>query len=563
MRTLLVLTTPALVACNSTGGARSTPDALGDSDQAHYTLVITHANVLGSASDAVAVAGSTIAAIGASDALAASCTGTCQLIDARGGYVIPGFHDSHAHIETAADFETELQVSGSNVAAIQQAVHQYALSNPVTSKPWILGYGWSLAGFTTWPTASMLDAAALRPVALTDTTLHNVWANTAAMTAAGIDANGTKTPDPAGGKIVRDTSGNPTGVFLDAAAQLIVRAEPAPSDAELQSYILAGHAESIQAGYTAIEGPVPLAVAKAYAELDASGKLSQRVFLWAPLDAVASSDTLQPWLDFAQSLPPGGRVHLAAFKGFVDGVFASRTAALLAPYADDASSSGTLRYSQGTLNARVLAANQAGYPVALHAIGDAAVRQALDAYEASAAQLGMTPHNRIEHASAIAPSDVPRFAQLGIAASMQPTFMYYPSLATATFADRLGTARLSEAFVWHSLLASGALLVFGTDYPAGATSEDPIMGMYCAVRREFVDGTPFATSEAIDAQSALDAYTINPARLHGLDSSLGKIEVGYQADLDVFAIDPREAAARSLSTNPPLAVVIAGVTQPL
>jgi predicted amidohydrolase YtcJ len=526
--------------------------------------VIKHASIVGSPdADAVAIAGTQIAAIGTTSALLAGCGGSCQQLDAGGGTLVPGFHDAHAHLETAADLDDQLRVSGSNATAIQQAVAAYAQANPASTKPWILGFGWYLPGFTVPPTAATLDAAATRPVALTDTTLHNLWVNTAAMTAAGIDAGGTTTPDPPGGTIVRDGSGKPTGVFLDAAAQLIVRAQPAPSDAEIASYILAAQSESIQAGYTAMEGPVSLEVAKVYAQLDAAGKLAQRVYLWAPLDAVASPATLQPWLDFASALPAGGHVHLAAFKGFVDGVFASRTAALLAPYADAPATSGELRYSQATLDARVIAANQAGYPVALHAIGDAAVRQALDAFAAASAQLGTTPQNRIEHASAIAPADVPRFAQLHVAASMQPTFMFYPSLATAVYAQRLGTARLSEAFVWHSLLASSALVVFGTDYPAGAIAEDPITGMFCAVRRELGDGTPFEPGEAIDAQSALDAYTINPAKLLGTDGSLGKIAVGYEADLDVFAVDPRDAAAHSLATNPPRVVVIAGVVQPL
>jgi predicted amidohydrolase YtcJ len=562
---LLALTLP-LLACGSSGGSTPGADSGSDGTAASYTLVIAHANIVGSANasaDAVAVAGATIAAIGSSADLMASCTGPCQLIDAQGGYLLPGFHDSHAHLERAADLDSGVQVSGSDPATIQQAVHTYALANSPSTRPWIIGFGWSIAGFTTLPSAATLDAAASRPVVLTDTSLHNVWVNTAAMTAAGIDANGTHTPDPSGGHIVRDATGKATGVFLDAASALVTRVEPAETDAQIQDYILTSQAESVHAGYTAMEGgPISLDVAKAYAELDAAGKLSQRVFLWAPLDAAASADTLQPWLDFASSLPPGSRVHLAAFKGLVDGIFGSRTAALLAPYADDPSTSGQVSYSPAALAARVIAANRAGYPVALHAIGDAAVKASLDAYEAAKTQLGTTPRNRVEHVSAIQAADIPRFAQLGVAASVQPTFMYYGSLSTAVFAQRLGTARLSEAFPWHSLQAAGTLLVFGTDYPVGALGEDPITGMYCAVKRTFIDGTPFTPSEAIDAQSALDAYTLNPAKLQGLDSSLGKIEVGYLADLDLFALDPREAAARSLATNPPLAVVIAGVPQP-
>jgi predicted amidohydrolase YtcJ len=154
--------------------------------------------------------------------------------------------------------------------------------------------------------------------------------------------------------------------------------------------------------------------------------------------------------------------------------------------------------------------------------------------------------------------DIPRFGQLAVVASVQPWFMYYPSQASAVFLARLGAERGDRAFPWHSLSASGATLVFGTDFPVGGIGEDPILDMFCAIRRQFADGTDWQPQERVDAELALAAYTANPARIIGWGDRLGRIAVGYQADLVVLDRDPRLAAAGALSSNPIRSLMIAG-----
>jgi hypothetical protein len=194
----------------------------------------------------------------------------------HGGFVAPGFHDAHVHPPIAAAQANDVVVSGSSTAKIVAAVSAYATANP--ARPWITGHGWALAGFgTAPPTRADLDGVPTkRSIALRDSTLHNVWASSAAIAAAKITA---ATMDPLGGRIVRDARGEPTGLFLDEAAELVFHAEPAPTDAEIRKSLLVEQKKSLEAGYTAVHGgPVSAHYAAAYAALDGAGDLAQRVF---------------------------------------------------------------------------------------------------------------------------------------------------------------------------------------------------------------------------------------------------------------------------------------------
>jgi predicted amidohydrolase YtcJ len=524
-----------------------------------FTLVITNAKVYADDAkylDAVAINGATIASIGVSAELAARCVAPCSVVDANNGFLMPGFHDSHVHLAHAGQEAQELTVTGASLPAIQAAVRAWSLEHP--DDTWIQGSGWNAARFSELPTAQDLDAAESgRPVVLRDHGGHNFWVNTRALAAAGITA---ATPDPPRGRILKDPrTGNPTGILEDSAEGLILKIIPPPTDAELQAYVLKGQALGLAAGCTSSQGSLsgftdPLAAAKTYVNLDASGRLKQRTFLWAPLD----ENQIAAWASFANGLAKDSRVQVVAFKGFLDGVVGSRSAALLAPYADDPSTSGNLYMDVDALTPLVVAANQAGFPVALHAIGDRAVRTALDAYERAAKQLGSTGIvNRIEHATIVDPADVPRFAALGVAASIQPSFLYgFEDENDFSYLRRVGQARSGSVFPWRSLKAAGATLSFGSDMPAGSTY-DPVSGLYTAIFRRFLGGDAFTPDEVLDPTTSMNAYTVGPALLAGVQDRLGKIAPGYLADLVVLDHDPT-TGAKSLVDDPVRRMWIAG-----
>lgn len=526
--------------------------------------VIVNANLVGTlarpyvgifsflASDSVAIKDGKIAAVGGTDSLRRSCLGSCRLVDAKQGFLLPGFHDAHSHPISGGEGYFQVQVKGSSLPEIQEAVKEYAKANP--SAPWIVGRGWVAAEFgKTPPSRRDLDVAERkRPVVLLDSDGHQLWVNSAAIEAAGVSRS---TRDPEGGTVVRERDGYPAGVFLENATSLIYARMPSDTDEDRKKYILKGEEVGLTAGFTAQQGgPLGFSTMQAYADLDAQGKLSQRAYLWASIDE--SEHQFKRIVDFDKSLPRAGLVRVSAFKGFVDGVIGSYTAAMLAPYSDHPGTEGEPAYSQAELDRLVIRANRAGYPAVLHAIGDRGVRMALDAFEASKRELRHSLVNRVEHIESLDPSDAKRFAKLGVAASMQPSHYVFDTAAESYYPPRLGPERIRHSFAWKEIASAGALLVFGTDYPVVAM--DPIEGMNCAIHRTHVDGAPFETHQKIDGVTALDAFTWNPAKSIGEGGRLGRISVGYDADLVLFAEDPREGVAKEVEENPARLVMVRG-----
>ncbi len=546
----------ALAAAPSCGGA---PPPSASAQAAHalgpLDVVITHARVYGAAAgiDAVAIRGSKIASVGTSADLTFACTPPCAVVDAADGYLSPGFHDGHVHLATAGAESEELLVRGASIPDIQAAVKAFAGAHP--DAPWILGHGFSAVRFLSPPTRADLDAVEpTRPVALTDHTGHNLWTNTAALRAAGITK---KTHDPPGGSIQRDAHGEPTGYFVDAGRGLVLAKAPPVTEEARERMVLAGERLSLEKACTSAQGgPVTLDIAKTYARLDREGKLHERAFLWGPL--LAPEPVFNAWVAFAHELPKDGKVQVVALKGFADGTLEARTAALLAPYEDDPANRGKLYVPQDALNRAVVRANRAGFPAAIHAIGDAAVRSALDAFEASKAELGHHLMNRVEHASLVDPADAKRFGALGVAASVQPVWLYgFPSRASlGSLAGRLGSARLARLYPWNDLAKGGALLVFGSDFPSSDLF-DPISGIFAAARREVGDGDIVGPDQRLAFELAYRAYTESPAVAVGQGDRLGKIAAGYEADLVLLERDPR-ASAKSLKDAPLKKMWIAG-----
>jgi predicted amidohydrolase YtcJ len=516
---------------------------------------IVHARIYGAdAADGVLVSGGRIQAVGASADIQSRCADPCRVIDAQGKFLAPGFHDSHIHLIDAAKAEFDLQIHGSAVADVQASLKDYAKAHP--EKTWIFGGSWSVLSLT--PRKEDLDAIeSSRPVALKDASGHQLWVNSKALALANITKD---TPDPVGGKIVRDANGDPTGYLQESATYPVHALIPAPTLDEYKQYILKGQQETLALGLTSLQGaavPLTLVEAQAYADLDQQGLLKQRSFLWGNL--VAKPADFQAMVSFAKSLPAEGKVHVVAFKGFVDGVLTAETAAMLDPYTDHPENSGLPKLSQAQLNQFVLRANRAGFPAALHSMGDRAIQMTLNAFEFSQKTLGRSFGNRVEHATVIAPEDFARFRTLGAIASVQPNFMYYPTAQSFPYFKTLGPDRITRLYPWKTLADAGAFLIFGSDHPDGGSSRaDPLTGMFCATQRVFKDGTPFTPEQRLDALAAMQAYTANPAAAIGLGDRLGKIEAGYDADLVLLEKDPRAPGIHSVQDDPLAWAMVAG-----
>lgn len=479
----------------------------------------------------IAVGGGVIAEIAEPAALVARCVDPCRVHELS-GFVVPGFHDAHSHPYKGGALAYRVRVEGASVPAIVAKVEAWAAAHPDAA--WVVGRGWDAAEFEGRPHRTQLDDADVggRPIALTDSDGHAVWVNTAALSALRV---GAQTPDPPGGTIVRDQAG-PTGLFLEGARELVY-AGIEVTDQDLDQYLLEGQQVLLENGFTSWQGgPVDLQTARAYRRLDERGAIVLHTHLWA--DLRADDEAFAQWLDFGEALPDDGRVHLSAFKGFVDGVFSTHSAALLQPYSDDPKSRGELRIDPERLNALVLRANRAGYRVALHAIGARAVRVALDAFEHSKQKLAHALVNSVEHIESMHPADAKRFAQLGVAASLQPTHFAFTRSEDSYYEARLGPQRLEHTFPWRELVQAEALVAFGTDYPV--VPADPIAGIRAAVHRKHPDGTPFTPHQAIEPSAALAAFTVAPAEVIGAEHR-GRLVQGHVADLVVLQHDPLKA----------------------
>lgn len=469
------------------------------------------------------------------------CQVPCREVDARGGHVIPGFHDAHAHAISGGAGYFRARVSGSHVPSIQSTLKTYLANH--SNETVIFGRGFDLTGFSQsrLPNKMDLDAVSTRVgILLLDVDGHSVWANSRAIELAKIDKN---TPDPSGGKIVRLDDGAPSGLFLETAADLVWSAMPETPKEVVKNYILKGQDVTLEAGFTSADGgDVSLRTAEIYRELDSEQKLKQRNFLWLSLGM--SDDEFEKSVRFAKQLPATSNVKITAFKGFVDGVVSAYTAAMLQPYSDNPNELGTPTYTQDELNRLVLRANKAGFPVALHVIGDRAVRMALDAYENSIQQTGKKLLNRLEHIELIDPVDVPRIRELGIVASMQPTHFRFVSNNASYYPSRFGAERIKHAFAWREISDTGALMVFGTDYPVINSSATE--AIESATNRRHYDGSEFEPQQKVSGELAFRALTINPAIAIGMENQLGRIQPGHLADLTIVSGDPRSQSRVSI-----------------
>jgi hypothetical protein len=454
--------------------------------------------------------------------------------------MLPGLIDAHGHI---IDFglgmaRVALEDTHSLAEALQK-VRVYAHAHP--EKAWILGGGWNqfLWHLQRFPTAAELDAVVSdRPVRLDRIDDHAIWLNSAALRAAGITKD---TPDPAGGRIERDAEGNPTGVLMDNANDLVKKVMPAPTKDERRAAVNAVMARLNAFGVTGVgdaglRTDIPL-----YREMADEGALTVRIY--AMIGGVDEEFRAMaghgPLLGYGNDF-----LTVRSVKLFADGSVGSRGAAMLEPYSDAPGQRGLHYLSDAEMQAKIETALKAGFQVNVHAIGDAANRQVLDAFEAAYKSVdGRALRNRIEHAQIVAPADFARFKQLDLIASMQPTA---PTSDMNMAEDRVGKERLKGAYAWRTFLDQGTKIAAGSDFPV--ESPNPFLGFYAAVTRKDLQGRPEGGWHAEQAVTLLEifrAYTLDAAYAEHMEASIGSLEKGKWADFilidrDPFGISPRD-----------------------
>lgn len=456
------------------------------------------------------------------------------------GAVIPGLIDAHGHLMGLGESLMQADLVGT-LGQDQIIERLRAKAKDLPDGAWLLGRGWDQ---NDWAVAEFPSAADLdrefpeRPVWLERVDGHAGWANSAALRAAGINRD---TPDPEGGRILRDANGAPTGVLVDNAMSLVGRKLPAPDRAWQRRALRAALEAAVAAGLTGVhDAGVSREGLALYRELADDEALPLRVYAMAD----GASGALDDLCRDGRYRHPGGRLQMRAVKLYADGALGSRGAALLADYADEPGNRGLLVEASERLAAIIRRAAGCGVQPAVHAIGDRANRAVLDAYASLTPEQRKSLRPRVEHAQVVDPDDIPRFAALGVIASMQPTH----ATSDMPWAEkRVGASRLRGAYAWRRFLDSGAALALGSDFPVERV--DPLLGLYAAVSRQDADGKPpggWLADQRMTLAEAIDGFTRGAAFAGHAEGEVGTLEAGKRADFVVLATDPFKLRGRGL-----------------
>jgi predicted amidohydrolase YtcJ len=510
--------------------------------------------------EAVAVTGNKVVRVGSNREIQRLRRAQTVVVDAKGGAVVPGFNDAHAHLINGGLSLDQISLSdATTVEAIKDTIRVWAEAHP--EREWIIGRGWYYQPFNgAMPTRQMLDALVPdRPAYLVAYDGHTGWANTRALKAAGITRH---TKAPAGGEIVKDRrTGEPSGALKESARALISAAAPAPSTEDSLAAIRAAIDASHRFGITSVQdaggaaGDLDL-----FDRLRKRGELTLRVYQALRADNTLSEADLDALDNVRSRYADDPLLKTGAVKLIADGVIESHTAAMLEPYANKASSTGEARFTPAQLNKVVAMLDQRGWQVMTHAIGDAAVRMTLDAYEA-AAKVNPAPErgrrHRVEHIETIDPADIPRFGKLGVIASMEPVHATPSPTPGDVWSVNIGDERAARGWMWNSLAKAGAHLTFGSDWPV--MTLDPLKGLHVAVTRTTPDGLPeggWIPSERLPLRKAIDAYTRDAAWASFDELRKGRLAKDMLADIVVLSDDIFSGPASRLTTTE-VAVTIA------
>jgi len=504
---------------------------------------------------AILVRGEEILAVGDEDEVAALADKGAQIVDLEKHFVMPGFNDAHVHIGGAGEDWVAVRLNGvQNIGELQKRLTEGVALRK--EGEWITGSGWD---HTFWPekkfpNRQQLDAVSPKnPVMLTHISGHVAVANSLALQLAGISKS---TKSPAGGEIEKDEKGEPTGMLKEGAAMGLVWTKIPPASAEHRRRgIELALADLVKYGVTSAQDNSAWEDFLAYRAIKNDGKLTVRITEWLPF--------LDPLVELEQKRREGGAtdpwLRTGALKMVTDGALGSRTAAMLAPYSDDASTSGIMTVEPEKLRALAIERDKAGFQLNFHAIGDRANRVAIDVFEAVAKANG--PHDRrdrVEHAQVVAMSDFPRFARLQVIASMQPS---HETSDMRWAEQRVGPERAKGAYSWATMQKFGVRLAFGTDYDVEPIS--PFRGLYACVTRELPAGGPqggWQPQEKISLEDCIRAYTSGSAYGEFMEGKKGELKAGEFADFIVLSNDLTKVEPREFTNTKVLRTVVGGRT---
>jgi predicted amidohydrolase YtcJ len=502
--------------------------------------------------EALAILDGEIIAVGSANEIGKLRGESTQVIDCRGKLVLPGFHECHGHLLGIGRQEEQLNLVGTR-SEVEIAALVKERAAKARAGEWILGRGWDQNDWedTAFPTTAAISAAAPRnPVLLTRIDGHAAWANDQALKISSVDEN---TRDPSGGQIIRGRDGRPSGVFIDAAISLVSEHLPPLTREEIKTAMLGAIKLCQQHGITTFhDAGCGAETVSVYQELLQEKQLGVRIYVM-----LYGSDhrLLQRHFELGPQNLDDGRLTIRAIKLMADGALGSRGAALFEPYDDAPDQRGLLMLSEDEVFEIADDALQHGFQVCTHAIGDRANRVVFDAYErASSRHPESKDHRfRVEHAQILDEADIPRFAAMGVIASMQAV---HCTSDMPWVPARIGEARAEEgAYVWQKLLKSGAKIANGSDAPV--EDLNPLLGVYAAVTRQDVTGKPaegWFPDQRMTREQALASFTSDAAYAGFGEKVNGSIQVGKQADLvvlsrDILTCEPRDIPQSRVETT--------------
>jgi predicted amidohydrolase YtcJ len=478
--------------------------------------------------EAVGMIAGRIVAVGTNDEVRAAVGGG-ESLDLRGRTVVPGLIDAHVHFLGLSLALARVPLQG--IRAIGAAVERVAQrAHETPPGEWIGGGGWNynLLHDNRWPTKLDLDLqVSAHPVALSSQDHHSLWVNSRALEAVGITR---ETPDPPDGLIMRDADGEPTGMLIEGAMRAVREATPIPTPDRVEAALRAGMAEANRLGLTSVGSMENPDAFSALQRLRAKGGMTLRIYESIPADLLDHAVALGIHSGYGDEW-----LRLGHLKIFADGALGSRSALMLEPYEGEPENRGIAVRSKENIRELVRAGAAHGIASCIHAIGDAANRLLLDIFEeAQADGLGHGLRHRIEHAQVLTPTDIGRFAKLGVIPSMQPIHCTSDMFGI----DRWWGDRGSFAYVFETLRRTGAVLAFGSDAPVDNLS--PIAGIHAAVTRQNAANEPeggWYPAERLSAYHALEAYCFGAAYASGEEAIKGTLEPGKLGDLTVLSRD--------------------------
>ncbi len=492
-----------------------------------------------------------VAALGGSELLD-SFGGRSSREDMGGRVILPGLTDAHMHLMHYALGLQKVDVETSTKAEALKRVAQRAAQTP--SGQWILGHGWQQNDWDgEFPSAAELDAVASEhPAYLTGKSLHASWANSMALRMAGI---GVGSSDPVNGKILRDASGQPNGILLETAMELVEQIIPQPGVPETADAIESALPNLWKLGLTGAHDFDYRPAFMALQLLDQAGRLKLRVTKSVPLNLLPHAHALGLRTGFGSD-----HLRIGSVKVFMDGALGPRTAAMLQPYLNEPENRGILNMDGEQFFEHGRQAADVGLSMTAHAIGDRALHEILNGYEQLRGyerERGLPAlRHRIEHVQILHPDDAHRLGKLGIIASMQPIHATSDMLA----AEKYWGERVNLAYSWRTQLDAGATLAFGSDAPVEAPN--PFWGLHAAVTRRCADGSPapegWHPEQRLTMREALDGYTVGAAYAAGLEDRLGRLSPGHYADLIVLEKDPFTCPPDDLLTMQSAATMLGG-----